>query len=60
MKTRPHKTGGLAVPCHPQHLILVREGVQCGNCLALVIDRRTPTENADKNEATDTHRKIPV
>lgn len=56
MKTHPHKTGGLAVPCHPQHLFLVREGVQCGNCLALVIDNRPdPKPDEQKPEAQPTH-----
>lgn len=48
MKTNPHNStnhlgGAHARPCHPQDLMIVREGTQCGNCLALVIDTRPQT-----------------
>lgn len=47
MKTNPHNTEGLTRPCERQDLFLVSEGVQCGNCLALVVDNRLPTLTAE-------------
>lgn len=34
----PHKKGVSCVPCSSHHLFLVREGIQCGNCGALVME----------------------
>lgn len=30
-----HNTQGLARPCRSEDLFLVKEGMQCGNCLAV-------------------------
>lgn len=38
MKTNPHQSANR--PCNSNDLITVSEGVQCSNCLALVIDHR--------------------
>jgi len=38
----------LARPCHPDDLILVDEGLQCGNCLALTRDHGRTWESPKK------------
>jgi len=39
--TSPKAHNGETRACHAHDLILVSEGVQCANCLALVHDRRS-------------------
>ena len=39
-KYNSHKQERLARECHRQDLFFVSEGIQCGNCLILVIDHR--------------------
>lgn len=55
MKTNPHSKPLTWQPCNSFHLIIVGEGVQCSNCLALVIDRRTPEPNDQTPEDRPTH-----
>jgi hypothetical protein len=49
MKTKPHKEQGLARPCTHNDLLLVSRGLQCSNCLVLVIDYGSPCEGCEKD-----------
>ena len=56
---QPHKKPtGTSSPCSPQHLILVNEGVQCSNCLVLVVKNEW-VEDKPKPKPKPKPKRIP-
>lgn len=48
MKLYYHKSNSNATACSASKLIIVEEGVQCSNCLALVVDNRPDPDKVEK------------
>ena len=51
IKYNPHLPA--ETPCTRQDLFFVSEGIQCGNCLALVQDHRNQFNEKDKESEKD-------